>query len=238
MTDDIRINDALDPEALGKVYREKSRLQIPNFLAPESADALYDALQKNKTWYLAYNNGEEYVESSLAEIQRLAPPLRQQFFQKINERAGVQFQYCFIQYYVTEAINRGENEGHPLHAVHHFLNGPACLSFMRALTGEPAVQYADALASLYSRGHFLTDHDDTHSDRDRVAAYVISMTKNWNRNWGGHLAFFDEHGNIEEALLPTFNTLNIFRVPQSHAVLAVTPFARGGRTSFTGWLHR
>ena len=238
MTIDIRINDALDAQALGAAYRAKGRLQIPNFLAEDAAEALHDALQKNRTWYLAYNNGEEYVESALAEIQGLAQPQRQQFFRQINERAGVQFQYCFIQYYVTEAVKRGDNEGHPLHAAHHFLNDEACLGFMRALTGEPDIQYADALASLYSRGHFLTDHDDTHGDRDRVAAYVISMTKDWNRNWGGHLAFFDKCGNIEEAFLPTFNTLNIFRVPQSHSVQAVTPFARGARTSVTGWLHR
>jgi Rps23 Pro-64 3,4-dihydroxylase Tpa1-like proline 4-hydroxylase len=70
-----------------------------------------------------------------------------------------------------------------------------------------------------------------------VAAYVISLTRNWNRNWGGHLAFFNERGDVEAAFLPSFNALNVFAVPQLHAVQMIAPFARGVRTSLTGWVH-
>ena len=52
-----------------------------------------------------------------------------------------------------------------------------------------------------------------------------------NKDWGGHLAFFDDDGNITEALIPSFNTFNIFLVPQMHSVQLVSPFAGGKRTS-------
>ena len=91
---------------------------------------------------------------------------------------------------------------------------------------------------MYAPGHFLTEHDDRHEKHDRVAAYVISMTKNWDKNWGGHLAFFDDGGNIKEALIPSFNTLNIFLIPQMHSVQLLSPFAGENRTSYLGWLHR
>ena len=53
-----------------------------------------------------------------------------------------------------------------------------------------------------------------------------------------NLAFFDEAGNIEEAFMPAFNTLNIFLIPQRHAVQQVAPFAGTRRLSYLSWLHR
>jgi len=91
---------------------------------------------------------------------------------------------------------------------------------------------------MYLPGHFLTSHDDRHEKHDRVAAYVFSMTKNWRKDWGGNLAFFDDSGNINEAFIPGFNTLNIFLIPQLHSVQIISPFAGEKRTSYLGWLHR
>ena len=48
----------------------------------------------------------------------------------------------------------------------------------------------------------------------------------------------DDAGNIIEAFIPSFNTLNIFLVPRMHSVQLVSPFAGGNRTSYLGWLHR
>jgi Rps23 Pro-64 3,4-dihydroxylase Tpa1-like proline 4-hydroxylase len=57
-------------------------------------------------------------------------------------------------------------------------------------------------------GHFLSSHDDRHDKHDRVAAYVISMNKIWDKDWGGHL------------------------------VQLGSPFAGKNRTSYSGWFHR
>jgi len=234
----IELNPALDVEACAEQFQRAGRVQIHNLLAPESAEALLRAFQQNARWYVSYNEGASAVESPLSEVQALPEAQRQKFYGAINQRAGTQFQYCFLQYYITETFNRGEDPGHPLHAAHHFLNSDQFLSTMRRVTGVEEIAHTDALASIYGPGHFLTDHDDKHATRNRVAAYVLSLTKNWNRNWGGHLAFFDERGNISDAFMPSFNTLNMFKVPQSHAVQLVAPFARSGRSSITGWLHK
>jgi SM-20-related protein len=238
LTIDLQINGALDPDALSARLRSERRLQIKGFLTADSAAALHEQLSSNQIWYLAYNEHDQNFEIPMAEARRFGPARQNRFLRSINQRATSGFQHLYAQYYITEAIRRGENPGHPLHAVHEFVNGEAWLDFMRKLTGEPAVNATDCLASLYGPGHFLTDHDDSHPRRQRVAAYVLGMTRNWNRNWGGHLVFFDSAGNIERGLIPAFNTLNIFLVPQSHAVQQVTPFASGMRLSVTGWLHR
>ncbi len=238
MSDKIEINPALDPSQLGEQLRLHSRLQINNFLTEDSAETLHRWLQQNKTWYLAYNEGSNFYESPMAQVQQAPAQERQQLMNSIYQRACNQFQYLFIQYYITQALELGEDEGHPMHQIHDWINQSTTLDFMRKLTGESAIQKADSYASCYAPGHFLTQHEDHHEKHDRVAAYVISMTKKWNVNWGGHLAFFDEKGGIEQAFLPSFNSLNIFLIPQPHAVQPVASFAGGNRTSYFGWFHR
>jgi len=195
-------------------------------------------LLENKDWYLAYNEGREYCETPITQLQALTREQQQQFMNGIYARARSQFQYVFFQYYISQAIELKEQPGHPMHQFHEFMNSEEILNVMRTLTGEVRICRADCYASNYCPGHFLTAHDDKHENHDRVAAYVFSMTKIWDKNWGGHLAFFDDDGNISKALIPSFNTLNIFLVPQMHAVQLVSPFAGANRTSYLGWLHR
>ena len=234
----IRINGGVDSRAAHAAFAETGRIQVEDFLEPASAEELFQAVSTNEDWYLAYTEQGQAVESPNRDIQRLTPQQKQQFFAAIHQRAAEHFQYCFMQYYISESVGRGENPGHRLHPIHDFVNGEPFLELMRAITGVPEIRNADVLASAYGPGHYLTAHDDTHHARNRVAAYVISLTKDWNRNWGGHLAFYDDDGNIEEAIIPSFNALNVFSVPQFHGVQLVAPFARTVRTSLTGWVHR
>ena len=234
----ISINAALDPTALREQLHGNGRIQVPNFFTPESADYLYGLLQSNQQWYLTYNEGEENYESPLQEFQALPPEQKRQFMGRVLGSAKDGFQFIFRQYYISRSVERGENEGHPLHAYHAFANAPTTLEWMRALTGDDSVRKSDSYASWYAPGDFLTTHDDLHGSHDRVAAWVVSMTKDWNPNWGGYLAFYDEQDNVVEAFRPSFNTLNLFLIPQKHAVQMVSPFAASKRTSFLGWLHR
>lgn len=235
---DIRISDAHDAGALGEALRRDRRIQIRDFLQPDSAEALANIVQANKDWFLAYYENSRGVEVPLAEVQAAPPQIRQQLFAHINATAASQFQYCFLQYAISDEVNRGANPDHALHAMHDFYNDPAWLDFMRTMTGVTEITHGDTLCSNYSAGHFLTVHDDKHEHRDRVAAYVLSLTRDWQPDWGGHLAFLDDDGNIEQAFMPAFNTLNIFLVPQNHSVQQVATFAKGSRLSLTGWVYR
>jgi len=234
----IEINPSLNASDFSDTLRENGRLQITNFFTQNSSDYLHKLLVENKDWYLAYNDGNSFYESSLEQVQELNHVQRQKFMNSIYLRARTKFQYVFHQYYITQAIQLNEQVGHPLHQMHEFMNSEFALDFMRQLTGEGAIQKADSYATEFLPGHFLTEHDDRHDKHDRVAAYVFSMNKSWDRNWGGHLAFFDDRGNIKEAFIPSFNTLNIFLIPQQHAVQLISPFAGQGRLSYLGWLHR
>jgi SM-20-related protein len=238
MTQPLEMNSGHDFDALGRILQEDGRLQVTDFLTLETAEYLHNIHAENKDWYLAFNDGNEYFESSIEQLRALSSLQKQKFMNDIYQRARTQFQYVFFQYYITQAIELGEQLGHPMHQVHEFMNSAEVLDVMRKLTGESAICKADSYASNYAPGHFLTTHDDRHDTHDRVAAYVIGMTKTWDENWGGHLAFFDDAGNVTSGFAPSFNTLNIFLTPQTHAVQLVSPFAGANRSSYLGWLQR
>jgi Rps23 Pro-64 3,4-dihydroxylase Tpa1-like proline 4-hydroxylase len=98
-------------------------------------------------------------------------------------------------------------------------------------------EYADAQATLYRSGHFLTAHDDNTPGTKRLAAYVLSFTPVWRPEWGGLLEFLDDTSQVETGYVPGFNTIKLFRVPMTHYVSMVAPSAMSGRYSITGWLR-
>ena len=64
------------------------------------------------------------------------------------------------------------------------------------------------------------------------------MTPEWRPDWGGALQFYNEsRDKIVDEYLPTFNALNLFRVPMWHSVTQVTPFG-DMRYAISGWLER
>ena len=235
---EITLNPAIDVSKCAAELQKNGRVQIHNFFAKDTAETLHQMVADHKPWYLAYNNGDSYYESDLAEFDALTPEQKTGFMNEIYAKACTQFQYVFCQYYITQAIDKGEDKGNPIHVMHDFVNGDIFTPFLKNLTGEENISFVEAFISKYRPGDFLTRHDDTHNKNDRVIAYTIGMTKNWDMNWGGHLAFYDNNGNIKHGLIPDFNTFNAFLIPQEHAVQMVNPSAGSARTSFLGWANR
>lgn len=238
MFETLRINPDLPLAELSATLAAQRRVQVHDFLEPDSAQQLRRMIDRNGNWYLSFNRGAENLEVPLTNLSGAPEEQRREFLRRVHDRARRQFQYLFVQYYITEMRGQPEHAGNPLNDIHDFFNDAQTLDFFRALTGEAGVSDADVLASRYEPGHFLTRHDDSHGRRDRLVAYVLNLTPEWNPDWGGHLAFFDDQGNITQAFVPDFNTLNVFLVPQMHAVQSVAPFAGAVRTSLTGWIHR
>jgi Rps23 Pro-64 3,4-dihydroxylase Tpa1-like proline 4-hydroxylase len=135
----------------------------------------------------------------------------------------------------VDAIVSGRDTGHPLHGVLEEINAPAFRTFVENVTGVSGLVKADGQATLYTRGHFLTFHNDFDEKNKRRIAYVLGFTRKWRSDWGGLLEFYDEHGNVEWGLPPRFNVLTLFQVPTNHAVTFVPPFVSEGRYSITGW---
>ena len=107
---------------------------------------------------------------------------------------------------------------------------------MRRITGQAGIEFADAQATLYKPGDFLTMHTDTAAGQNRFAAFVLNMTPIWRADWGGVLQFFDARMHVSGGFVPCFNALNVFLVPSEHAVSQVA-LQGANRYSITGWLR-
>lgn len=118
-----------------------------------------------------------------------------------------------------------------------FLSRPPALEFFRMLLQDETIAFADAQATAYGPGHLLTAHDDNAAGKNRRAAFVMSLTRDWPADWGGLLTFHNPGKSEAEVLIPSFNGMNFFEVPQLHSVTMVAPFVPRRRYSITGWFR-
>ena len=188
------INPEIDLSVVATTLASRGRVQIHDFASAESAKTLHDLLQQHDDWYLSYNEGSDNFETSEAEFAALTMEQKHRFSAGVYRQARSGFQYLFKQHYICQAVDSGENQGHPMHAVQEWVTGENFLGLMRYVTSRDDIRTSDSYASLYGPGHFLTRHDDRHPTHKRIAAWVLSMTPEWDENWGGHLAFYDEEG--------------------------------------------
>jgi Rps23 Pro-64 3,4-dihydroxylase Tpa1-like proline 4-hydroxylase len=231
------LNPSLDVESLAAAYRPKRRLQVRDFFTEDSADRILHHLATDTPWGVTFNQGDRVAQLSAEQAAALTAEQRERTGALINEgaRAGYQFFYHYyplLANYFDPAVPRL-----PLFDVYEAINSEPFLDFVRKLTGFRSIRWADAHATLFRAGHFLKYHTDEKPQDRRVAAYVLSFTKGWGRDWGGYLQFFNDRYDIEEGLRPVFNALNVFTVPAHHSVSQVAGYAPGNRFSITGWLR-
>jgi SM-20-related protein len=232
-----RLNPALDPAVLALKYAATGRLHIPDFLLPEDAERLHRFLRASADWRLVINQGDKLFELDREAQGALTAEAQAKLQQAIHAAARYEFQYYFETIRVPDDEQARRSTPTPLNLFASFLSSREVLDLLRQVTACSAIDFADAQATAYGLGHFLTAHDDEVPNKNRHAAYVFNLTPQWRIDWGGLLAFQRGDGHVEEAFTPTFNAMNIFRVPQPHCVTLVAPFAAGRRYSVTGWLR-
>ncbi len=231
------LNPALDAKALAKQFRESGRIHIAGLLDPASADAMHAQLRARTDWNQVINSGERLVELTRPTRAGLSAEQQADLDNAVyaGARAGFQFRYESIRVPDEPTLRATSND--PLAAFATWLSQGAARDFLRVVTGEPKIAYADAQATAYSPGDFLTGHDDAVPGKHRMAAYVFNLTPIWRPEWGGLLVFHNADGVSVDGFSPVHNALNLFRVPQMHSVSEVTRAAAYRRYAITGWLR-
>jgi Rps23 Pro-64 3,4-dihydroxylase Tpa1-like proline 4-hydroxylase len=227
------LNPALDRAALRDSFARDGRLHVRDVLTADSAARIHACLEKEAAWGLCLNTDDKPRGLRNVTQQQLETLTHQAW----NQVGTEGFRFLYEQQQLS--LN-GESYADPDHhwaRVVAFLNGPDFLDLAREITGLGDIAFADAQATLYRPGHFLTAHDDDIPGTNRLAAYVMSFTASWRPEWGGLLEFIGEDHHIAGGYTPDFNSLKIFRIPATHHVSMVAPFARAGRYAITGWLR-
>ncbi len=237
------LDRSIDADALREGFRHTGRVTIAPFVEADQAEALYHHLRNRDDWRKVINSGDAKVfeldrstQASLAPEQSLA--LDDAVY--AGARHDFQYRYETIRVPDDDAERAGAND--LLADFARFLSSGPARALLWHITGETAIRFADAQATAYSPGDFLTRHDDAVAGKNRVAAYVMSINPVWRTEWGGLLLMHHPNGDGAadhgaDALVPGFNRLNLFAVPQVHSVSEVTKAAAYRRYSVTGWLR-
>ncbi|MDO9588321.1 MAG: 2OG-Fe(II) oxygenase family protein [Brevundimonas sp.] len=232
----LALSPDLEVATLGRAFAARRRLHIPGVLASDSAEAVVAAMEAFDDWKASIAAGGEFFELPLKGRAAVEAGKQSWIDQARVDGANPGMQYIFdTRRLGLEAEMNAPDDA--VGAVLEFLNTPAFLGLVRAVTGDDRIDFADAQATRYRPGHVLTGHDDWAAGKNRLYAYVLNLTREWRVDWGGALIFPDANGHIEEGFAPAFNALNLFAVPMRHAVTQVASFAPRDRLSITGWLR-
>jgi SM-20-related protein len=230
------LQDQTIAEKLRMHLRETGRVHVPTFLSQATAEGLFEAMQ-TVDWRVLCRGMTTTFEATVDSFAALDGVSQAQLFSGLYGAAATGFQYLYDVMRISDKVEAGELTDNPLATIYLQLNSRAGIDALRKLTGDDRIAYVDARATRYRTGHFLTTHDDSEAGKQRLYGYVLNLTPKWRADWGGLLMFFSPDGHVSEAFTPAWNAINIFSVPQPHAVSMVTPYARANRYSITGWLR-
>lgn len=236
----FEINPALDRQALALGFARDRRIQIRDVLTDQTAREVRNILSRHTDWGVAWQaagNGPHALRGS--DMAKASPQDNAAIGQKLMAAmSGRDYAFVYGQYPLLNAYQEKWNEGSPHDLLMEYINDEPLMNLVREVTGFPSLRKADAQATLYRPGHFLAQHDDSHVMEGWRVAYVLNLAiDDWRPEWGGYLEFYDEEGDVIAGFRPRFNALNLFAVPQKHAVTYVPPFAPVGRYAITGWFR-
>ena len=240
----FEINPALDREAFAAKFARDTRVQVRDFLTEETAKEIRSILQTATPWGIAMQaDGSEFSGPQQFRPEHLATHEGQQRAQAVGRATDAaagrgDYAFRYAQYSIVQAVQEKWDEGGPHELILEYINAPDFIQLARDITGHQDLVKADGQATLFAKQQFLGRHIDSHVAEGWKVAYVMNFTiDDWKPDWGGHLVFHNEDGDIIEGYRPRFNALNMFLVPQLHSVQYVAPFAPVGRYAITGWVR-
>lgn len=234
----FRLNPALDVKSLAATFAATGHVQVRDFLHPDDAEALLTEMRRREDWKQVLNSGDQVFDLDRPTRAAMSAEQREALDQSVyaGARQGFQHRYEAIRVPDAEAERVASDDVFAKFGL--WLSTGGARDFLRDVIARPELEFADAQATAYAPGDFLTAHDDAVEGKNRLAAYVFGLTPRWRPEWGGLLLFHDVDGDIARGLTPRFNALNLFAVPRVHSVSMVTRAAPCRRYAVTGWLRR
>lgn len=237
----FELNPGIDRAALARRFEETGRVQVRDVLTEEAAREMLLVLAKGTPWGMATGAGDENRQSFRAEETRTqsgAQAVNAAAMAAQENSARGEYGFRFAHYPIVKAVQDGWDPGGAHEVMLEHINAEPFMQLAREITGIDDLFKADGQATLFAPNHYLGRHIDSHVAEGWEVAYVLNFAReDWHPDWGGYLLFLDEEGDVIEGFRPRFNALNLFKVPQTHLVSYVPPFAPIGRLAVTGWLR-
>ena len=223
---------AIDWDAPSARLQRDGRVQILDALDDGFARTIANELYANRDWDFALTTRKGPISIRATEWQAMNPAAQAAQIESLRRQARHGFSFAYSR---RDVVPLQDSEPF-VTAFAHFIAEEGFLQHMRRLCSDDDLVRADAHAAMFQPGSFLKRHDDTYAGKERRFAYVFNFSKDWHSDWGGLLHFPDAGDAQAACLVPRFNSLALFRVPQDHFVSQVATYALENRYSITGWL--
>lgn len=218
-------------------FKTNNWVKIEEALTKDSAELIYHNIAKQLDWNLVFNHQGKHQDLNAQAVATWSDSQKEDLQTLVNQQASTGFQYLYENIPLYDIYYDNLLPNHFFNQVMAFINQESTINFFRKLLSAPEISFADAQITRFRGGHFLNTHNDDVDNKNRIAAYVINLTPNWRPDWGGALHLLDQDNQITESFTPSFNEINIFKIPVDHYVGFVSPFAQESRISITGWLR-
>tara|TARA_R110000737_G_scaffold165786_1_gene193117 strand:- start:1156 stop:1887 length:732 start_codon:yes stop_codon:yes gene_type:complete len=212
-------------------------VKLENALSNDSASLIHANITKQEQWNLVFRNNAIHQDLNSLDVEGWHGEDKNNLTELVHKQAEQAFQYFYETIPIYDIYYDKLMPEHFFNDIVKFLNSEEVLNFFRAILAAPEITFLDAQITRFKAGHFLNRHNDDVNGKNRVAAFVINLSKDWRVDWGGALHILNKDLTIEKSFVPSFNEINIFKVPVEHLVGYVSPFANGHRLSITGWLR-
>lgn len=168
-------------EALG----QSTRCQLPQALAANAHADVLQAVKFVPRWTLVTRLGDRHLDLDAAAMDAMPAAQRIEFDRRVKAGAADGFQYLYETYPLYDKWHGGvlADEAPVLADLYAALNSPGFLDPMREILNAPEISFADAQLTRYRAGHFLTTHDDGNPGKNRVAAFVLTLSEDWQDDW-------------------------------------------------------
>jgi hypothetical protein len=231
----FHLDDRIDRDALAQAFRATGVAVVSPFLRAAEAEELRERVLRCTDWELQMKGKESRIyRLPRQELDQWSPAQVQALREIVAPELGGDLHYAYDRFRMVDEGEDSSAQG-PLADFGQFLGSSVVLDLVREISGEDRIASASAFCSRYSAGDYLTVHNDSDPDTDRIVAHVFGLAKDWRPEWGGLLLFHDDEGHVESGLCPKFNSLTLFRVPRRHSVSQVASFCPELRISISGW---
>ena len=168
------LNPSLDAEQIAADLAARKRVQIRDFLGPPSAEALLAHLQDFADWRHVLNAADNVYEIPCDELASMDEAQRVVLDRKTDERAAREFQFRFDTIRVPDSEPQRIATKTLLAEFAMFLSSPSVVGWFRSITGCNEVDFADAQATRYRNGAYLTG--TTTPSKGKSVALLMSST--------------------------------------------------------------
>lgn len=238
---DFNFNPDLPQERLRAQFRAGKRVHVENFLVPAAAEALSRHLMEGTPYQTYVTADLEEMATAPGPESVLGPNEEKEIFEIACEGARNGFaSYFEANRSLLNAVEMQDFDFGTHAACTEFLYSPEFLSLIERISGLEGLSRIDWQATRFRSGHFVTFNSGTDSadqSGKRRLNFELNLTRQWRPEWGGMLEMRGDEGHQIEAVMPCFNSLDLFTFPRGYWISQVTPFALATRYAISGSIY-